>query len=991
MTQSGERVEDLPPVFRREPPSDARSRPDKEQRDRGARHERGRSLGRHGRAGRQQENRSASTPPTARLQRIKRWAQYLQPMAVPALSDIAAALLTGAAYYLGAELAFWVGTLSQAFAPLWPPNVILLFALLQASYRAWPIYLGAALAAHVAAETQMGMPPAEWLGAFVCNGALAVGAASALRLVARPPWLGTLARTWAFILIVALAAPAVVAAATAGSALLTNDDIGTLIFAKRWFLANLLNGLTLAPMLVSWFGNGRNWLRLPWHRCAEAVLVFAGLVFTAHFAFVIAETSWHFPAYISMFMPLVLWASVRFGMQGASGAIVIVTLMAIDGAIHGRGPFVGGTPDHIVFSLQMFLAVISTPFLILAAAIEERRQASVKASLAERQLQSILDNTPSAIYARDLDGRYILANDRARLLADLPSDFLGKTARDVLPQALAAEFTADDRVAIESDQPIIKEVHVPSKSGDCVLLSTKFALRDLGGQTYGVCGIATDITDYKRSMIALEASIAEHKRSMAALAASEARFRVMAETVPAILFTADRAGEWDYASQRFFDFTGQSPNATSKMHWSALVHPDDLTRINVAWHRSVTFGEPFEQDVRFRAGDGSYYWFVVRGRPMRDEQGRIERWFGAAVEVDQLKQTESQLQYANDRLNGILASISDFYYTLDDKLRFTSINPQAATFAGSRPAEMLGRCVLDLFPALRGGELDAAYRKALRERTSVHLECSAITRPERWLDVHIYPFGSGLSVFSRDVTERKRAEQDLRELSGRVLQAQDEERRRIARELHDGTAQNMVAVALNLQRLCDRLDNAADKAQKLAQESLGLIDQCLYDIRTLSYLLHPPLLDEVGLPAALRWYIDGFEKRTGIKIDLRVASKLERLPADAEMALFRIVQESLVNVHRHAQSKTAVIRLGRTRAETILTIADEGKGMPDAATVASGDDIRSLGVGIAGMNARLRQLGGRLEVVSSKRGTTVRAIVPPAQAVAQAGSSTAAM
>ncbi len=919
----------------------------------------------HGQAdGTRQVNLSAPAPSKAKRRRISDRMSRLfacLPGALPWSKDAVAALLMGGAYYLGAELAFWVGTLSHAFAPLWPPNVILFYALLQAPYRAWPIYVGAALPAHIAAEMQMGMPAEEWLGAFVCNGALALGAASGLRLTVRPPWLGTLTTTWIFILIAALAAPAAVAVAIAIFAFLTDNRIGTLSFAERWFLANLLNGLTLAPMLVSWFGGGFGWVRASRRRWAEAVLVSAGLVISAYVAFA-TSTSWHFPAYLCVFIPLVLWASVRFGTQGASGAIFVVTLMAIGGAIQGRGPFIGGTPDHIVLSLQMFLAVMSTPFIILAAAIEERRQASAKVSLAERQLQSILDNTPSAIYARDLEGRYILANRRACALANLPADFLGKTAHEVLPEDLATELTSDDRLAIESDRPIIKEVLMPFEGGSRVLLSTKFALRDAEGRTYGACGIATDIT--------------EHKRSMAALDASEARFRIMAETVPAILFTADRSGRWDYASQRFFDFTGLSPEAANTPLWSALVHPHDWARVTAAWHRSATLGEPFEQDMRLRSAGGSYYWFVVRGRPMRDAQGRIERWFGAALEIDQLKQTERQLQIANESLNGILASISDFYYTLDNELRLTAINPQAATFAGIDPTQALGRCILDTFPALRGSKLEAAYRTALEKRASVRLECAAVVHPERWLDIDIYPFDAGLSVFSRDVTERKRAEHDLRELSGRLLRAQDEERRRIARELHDGTAQNMVAIALNLQRLCERQGNSADKTQELARSSLGLIDQCLSEIRTLSYLLHPPLLDEVGLAAALHWYADGFEKRSGIAVDIQISPELARLPADTEIALFRVVQESLANVYRHAQSRTAAIRLGQTRSDIILTVADEGRGMPDAAGISSGDDIHSLGVGIGGMQVRLRQLGGRLEVASSKRGTTIRAVVP---------------
>ncbi|HKW54616.1 MAG TPA: PAS domain-containing protein [Stellaceae bacterium] len=884
-------------------------------------------------------------------------------LAVPQWNDLLAAVLVGIAYYLGAEVAFYVGTLSYVFAPIWPPNVVLLIALLLAPYRAWWIYIAAALPAHIAAETQMGMPAAEWLGAFICNAALALGGALGLRLtVKEPPWLGTLARAWTWILVVAVGMPALVGLAIAGAAILTDGNIGTLGFAKRWALANVSNGLTLGPLLAVWVGGGFAWTRVAPRRWAEAILVLAGLGGSAYFAFVVAEQSWHFPAYACLFIPLLLWAAVRFGTLGATGAIFVVTLMAINGAMQGRGPFVGRSAQDTVLALQMFFSVMSTPFIILAAVTEERERAAAAVSLAERKLQSILDNTPASIYARDLAGRYILANRSARVAAQLAPDVIGRTPEEVRSAALAAERSASDRLALDSEQPVTREERIALPGGERVFLTTKFALRDEDGRTYGLCGISTDITERKRSQEALEAS--------------EARFRVMAETVPAILFTADRDGRWDYASQRFFDFTGLSPAMPGAPVWSELVHPEDASRVSAGWRRSTMMGEPFFQELRLRGADGHHYWVVARGRPIRNAQGQIERWFGAAVEIDELKRAERELHDTNARLSAILASISDFYYTLDEDVRITAMNPQAAAFAGVQVAEVLGRSILDVFPSLRGTALDAAFRDALANRSVVRLEFASAVHPDRWLDASIYPLASGISVFSRDVTDRKRVEQDLHELSGRVLQSQDEERRRIARELHDGTAQNIAAIALILRRLAGLPQARAEEIQKPLEDSLTMVDQCLSEMRTLSYLLHPPLLDEIGLAPALRWYANGFTRRSGIEVSLQISADVGRLSSDIETALFRVIQESLGNVHRHSGSKTAAIKLRRTRGEIVLTISDSGAGIATAASDKSGDEIRSLGVGIAGMSARLRQLGGKLKVRSSHRGTTVRAVVP---------------
>jgi signal transduction histidine kinase len=155
-----------------------------------------------------------------------------------------------------------------------------------------------------------------------------------------------------------------------------------------------------------------------------------------------------------------------------------------------------------------------------------------------------------------------------------------------------------------------------------------------------------------------------------------------------------------------------------------------------------------------------------------------------------------------------------------------------------------------------------------------------------------------------------------------------------------------------------------------------MVDQCLAEMRTLSYLLHPPLLDEIGLAPALRWYVNGFTRRSGIAVSLHISEEIGRLPSDIETAFFRVIQESLGNVHRHSGSKTAAIKLRRTREDVVLTISDSGAGIGTTSPGQSGEEIRSLGVGIAGMSARLRQLGGKLEVRSSQRGTTVRAVVP---------------
>jgi signal transduction histidine kinase len=158
--------------------------------------------------------------------------------------------------------------------------------------------------------------------------------------------------------------------------------------------------------------------------------------------------------------------------------------------------------------------------------------------------------------------------------------------------------------------------------------------------------------------------------------------------------------------------------------------------------------------------------------------------------------------------------------------------------------------------------------------------------------------------------------------------------------------------------------------------SIQMVDRCIRDVRTLSYLLYPPMLEETGLATAIRWHLEGFSKRSGIQTTYEIADDVSRLPRDAELALFRIVQESLTNIHRHSESKTAHIRFVVQHGEAIVEVKDQGKGMPTCSWESDADSIATLGVGIRGMRERVRQLNGQLEIFSSPEGTSVRASIP---------------
>jgi signal transduction histidine kinase len=267
-----------------------------------------------------------------------------------------------------------------------------------------------------------------------------------------------------------------------------------------------------------------------------------------------------------------------------------------------------------------------------------------------------------------------------------------------------------------------------------------------------------------------------------------------------------------------------------------------------------------------------------------------------------------------------------------------------------------------------GGLLGVLLTIALRRARAAQLRSAELER-------------ANLAVEER-VRQRTR---ELTTLSARLLRLQDEERRRLARELHDSTAQTLAAAAIGLERAASALrGQRAAEVETLLAETSGLVATATTEVRTLSFLLHPPVLHDLGLEYALPWLAEGFSRRSGIDVRVNVAEGLGRLPEDVETTLYRVVQESLANVHHHSGSPTAEIDLARNPGGVALDVADHGSGL-EAALKRDATAVE-LGVGISGMRERVRQLGGEFEVVSDQGGTLVRVVLPvPGTVVAPQG------
>lgn len=396
---------------------------------------------------------------------------------------------------------------------------------------------------------------------------------------------------------------------------------------------------------------------------------------------------------------------------------------------------------------------------------------------------------------------------------------------------------------------------------------------------------------------------------------------------------------------------------------------------------------------------------------------RAERDLIAAKEA--LERKSAELAEQREFFRVILASIGDAVITTDTETKITFLNPVAEAITGWKLADAVGQPLENVFKIVNEETRKPAQNpvtRILREGVVVGLANQTVLIARDGRETAIADSAapirdatgdiSGVVMVFHNVTEQRRAEnalrdsnqslseardylekrvlertaelktanQDLRDLSARLLKVQDEERKRLARELHDSVGQILAALSMNIavvQSQSHKLDSLAARA---ISENAQLVQQVSTEIRTLSHLLHPPLLEIAGLASALRWYVDGFSERSNIKIDLEIPSDFARLPNDTELAIFRIVQECLTNIHRHSGSNTAAIRIQQQGSHLVVQVKDSGKGIPKEKQLELTASGRS-GVGFGGMRERVRQLGGTLEIESEGNGTVITAML----------------
>ncbi|MCU1302062.1 MAG: two-component hybrid sensor and regulator [Candidatus Sulfotelmatobacter sp.] len=622
---------------------------------------------------------------------------------------------------------------------------------------------------------------------------------------------------------------------------------------------------------------------------------------------------------------------------------------------------------------------------------EQKRAAETLRENAER-LRAMFNQAAVGIAMGSLEGQFLEANQKF-------SDILGYSIEELRNLSFLDVTHADDleRTRLNTSRLLAGEISYLAyekryvrKDGSSVWsLTTVNLLKDAAGKPQRYVGVIEDITSRK---------VAEK-----ALRESEERFRAIVQATPecvkvvgpdGTLLAMNSAGCGMVEAGCETDVIGQSVYS--------LIAPEFREKF-IEFNESVCKGNNGQFEFQIIGLKGTPRWMETHAVPMQDPSSGRTVQLAVTRDVTARKADEEKLRRSEEELRALANSIPQLAWMADSDGHIFWFNRGWYEYTGTTFDQMEGEGWKLVHDPKMLPLVTERWAESVRTGTPFEMEfpIRGADRRFRWFLTRVSPFrdpegnvtrwfGTNTNIDeqrqllqslsdARDhlearvqerTTELKTANESLRDLSARLMKVQDEERRRLARELHDSVGQILAAISMNIgvvQAQSHKLDSIAANA---VLGNAQLVQQASNEIRTLSHLLHPPLLEIAGLASAIRWYVDGFSERSKIKVDVEIPSSFGRLPDDVELAIFRIVQECLTNIHRHSGSDSATLRIQQDGNRLMIRLQDNGKGITLEKQLELGESSRS-GVGLRGMRERLRHLGGTLEISSNGNGTLV--------------------
>jgi PAS domain S-box-containing protein len=488
-------------------------------------------------------------------------------------------------------------------------------------------------------------------------------------------------------------------------------------------------------------------------------------------------------------------------------------------------------------------------------------------------------------------------------------------------------------------------------------------------------------------VIGMVVDITERKRAEEALSQSEARLRLAAQAGKMYAYEWDVATDVTVRSEEYANILGLTGVPTNETHhqFSFRVHPDDRAKFNAAV-ASLTPENPITHvSYRVLRPDGAVIWLEKGGRAFFDAQGRMLRMIGIVADITERKLAEEALRESEDKLHLLLDSTAEAIYGIDLEGRCTFCNPACLRALGyERVDELLGKNIHNLIHHTRADGTsfpveECQILRAFRTGAGVHVDNEVLWRAngtsfptEYW--AHPQRKGQevvGVVVAFIDITERKLAEEALSQVSRRLIEAQEQERTRIARELHDDIGQRLALLAIKLEQLHLHSPDLPPEVRSHTGELWKQTTAIANDIQTLSHELHSSKLQHLGIAAAIRGFCKEFGEQQNVEIDFQTHDLPSPLPPDTSLCFFRVLQEALHNSAKHSGVRHFEVRLWGASGEIHLTVSDTGSGFHSEVTKAA------RGLGLISMEERLKALNGTFSIESKpKRGTTIHARVP---------------
>lgn len=667
------------------------------------------------------------------------------------------------------------------------------------------------------------------------------------------------------------------------------------------------------------------------------------------------------------------WMFVCFGcFIAACGATHLMEVVTLWTPVYWIS---GGVKVLTVFASlpTAILLARAVPQILEMPTAEEMRVAHEELELQARILReqaALLDLSQDAILIKATDGEILLWNQGAeRAYGWAKAEAIGKNSHELLKTSFSPPLD-EIMKKLEETGHWEGELQKKRRDGKTIVVSSHWAMgRETTGRPERVLVIDTDVT--------------EQIRAEAALRESEDRYRDLVEHSLDLICTHDLEGKLLSVNELPAKILGYTREELIKKPMKELL----LERGH------ASFDEYLKNIQRTGVAEGAMVVLTKSGEhriweyhnSLRTDGVSVPVVRGVAHDVTEQRLAERALRQSEERFRLMAENIDEIFWLLDAKSLGAIYVSPAFEHICERPVSSLLSNPTSYRDLIHPDDAPHVLEELARlEQTNEFHEEFRILCPSgmKWVDVWGFTAKDGSGKVSalvgtvKDITERKRAEAGLQDLSGRLLRSQDDERRNIARDLHDETGQNLVALSSILSHLHGSIPSASRTLRKSIAQCQELADVCIREIRTLSYVLHPPMLDEAGLEDAIRHYVSGFSERTGIRVKLEIPPDFGRLAQEEEMALFRVMQESLVNTHRHSGSSSATILLYRAAQGVLLQISDQGRGIQgNGKRPSKGAFFAGGGVGIQSMRERMKQVRGQLEIESSASGTIVRAMV----------------